>query len=378
MQYEVGPIRPPSESSCLLVRVSRNCPWNRCTFCPVYKCERFSLRSADDVVADIEVMANIAERVRGISREMGCEGEITSAVIRRLLWEPDGSAALQVATFLAQGGTSAFLQDADSLVMPPEDLVAVITTLKKRFPSIIRVTSYARSRTLERRSKEQLASLHEAGLTRIHVGIESGNDEVLRLAQKGVTAAEHIVAGIKTKAAGFELSCYVMPGLGGRALSEQHADDTAHVLREIDPHFVRLRTLAVAEGTPLGDAVDKGEFEPLDDLEVLTEIRQMIAGFEGMTGEVHSDHVLNLLGDLAGKLPDEHRAMLGTLDTFLGLDEETQKLYIIGRRLGMVNRLIDLYDSGVRQRVTQARKQLETAFDGDMEGAVHQLMNRLV
>jgi hypothetical protein len=131
MQYEVGPIRPPSESSSLLVRVSRNCPWNRCTFCPVYKCERFSLRSADDVVADIEVMANIAERVRGISREMGCEGEITSAVIRRLLWEPDGSAALQVATFLAQGGTSAFLQDADSLVMPPEDLVAVITTLKK-------------------------------------------------------------------------------------------------------------------------------------------------------------------------------------------------------------------------------------------------------
>ena len=373
--FEVGPIRPPSEATSLLVRVSRHCPWNRCTFCPVYKCERFSLRSLEEILGDISAMAEAARRVEERAAERP-GGAVDSTLLRQLVSEDPQ--ALQVAVFLAEGGKSAFLQDADSLVLPPEKLAEVLEALHGAFPRLQRVTSYARARTLVRRTVEDLQRLREAGLNRIHVGLESGADVVLKAVDKGATAEQQIEAGRRVKAAGMELSLYVMPGLGGRAHSAVHARETARVLRAIDPHFVRLRSLAVPPGSPLHEAQERGDFEALSELEVVREIRELVAGLEGMTSTLQSDHVLNLLGDLEGTLPADHGQLLALLDTFLGLDEERQELFVVGRRLGLLTRPMDLFDELLEQRVRGARERLMLAFGGDLETAMRELRLRFI
>ncbi len=123
----------------------------------------------------------------------------------------------------AGGMQSVFIQDANSLIIKTAELVEILTHLKMRFPAIQRITSYARSHTLARKSVEELRDLRDAGLNRIHVGLESGSDEILKRVRKGVTKQIHVEAGIRVKEAGIELSEYFMPGLGGRALSEENA-----------------------------------------------------------------------------------------------------------------------------------------------------------
>ncbi|PID37963.1 MAG: coproporphyrinogen III oxidase [Proteobacteria bacterium] len=373
--YEIGPIRPPSEATSLLVRVSRNCPWNRCTFCPVYKCQRFELRPLDDVLADVRAMARVADRVRTLADER-FGGRVDVSTVRHLAFSDPG--ALQLAVFLAEGGQSAFLQDADSLVVPPETLSRILEELRARFPTLTRVTSYARARTLVRRRVEDLRRLREAGLNRIHVGLETGSNVVLRLVDKGVTSEQQIEAGRRVKAAEMELSFYVMPGLGGRAHSEEHARETARVLRAVDPHVIRLRSLAIPPGSPLDQARERGAFEPLREMDVVAELRQLLAALEGMSGRLTSDHVLNLFGELEGQLPDDHAALLALLDTFLELDEERQQLFVVGRRLGLLHHPMELANEAVIARVRQAKDRLAEAFDGDLDRGIEQLRLRFI
>ena len=180
--FELGPIRPPSEALSLLVRVIRNCTWNRCTFCPVYKGTTSSQRPLDDVLADVDAMAAVAE----VLREKGWRATQPGTL------PPE---SYMVELFLRGGAKTVFLQDADPCAVKPEKLAEVIRRVKGRFPSVERVTTYGRARTLARRAPAQLALLHEAGLTRVHLGLESGCDEVLRAVDKGVTSDELIAAG---------------------------------------------------------------------------------------------------------------------------------------------------------------------------------------
>ena len=376
--YETGRIRPPSEAASLLVRVTRNCPWNRCTFCPVYKDQKFSLRSVEDVTADVRAMAATAEAVRNLSLRMGHGGEVNQRVISALLLEAGGREALQVALFLRDGGRSVFLQDANSLILPVDRLVEVLNEIRQRFPAVSRVTSYARSHTLYRRSVDDLKRLREAGLDRIHVGLESGCDEVLQLVEKGTTAHEQIEAGRRVKAAGMELSEYVMPGLGGRALWRQHAEQTARVLSAIEPHFIRLRSLAIPPGSPLEAQWEHGEFEPLDDVGVAREIGLFLDGLEGMTTRVVSDHSLNLLEEIEGQLPDDLPKMRAVVDRFLALDETDQQVFIVGRRIGLLNRLDQLDDPAIRVQAQFALDEVKRRFPGPLEAAVRRAMMRMV
>ena len=300
--YEQGPIRPPSEAGSLLVRVSRNCPWNRCAFCPVYRGEKFSRRSVDEVVADLDAM----HRVHG----------------------PDVR--------------HVFLQDANPLAARPDNLVQILGAVFERFPDVERVTAYARSQTLARRSPEDLARIRAAGLSRLHVGLESGSDEVLTLVNKGVTRGQQIEGGRRAKAAGFELSWYVMPGLGGQALTEVHADDTASAIAVVEPNFVRLRSTAVIPGTPLADMQGAGTWRPLSEPETVAEIRRMLAGLEGVTTRLESDHVLNLLMELRGDLPGARAPLLEICDHFLGLDAEQQGRAVLAFRVGLIRSLAEL------------------------------------
>jgi len=373
-EFEQGPIRPPNEAFSLLVRVTRNCPWNRCTFCPVYKGAKFGLRKVAEVKADISAMARLAERIAPL---MGPEGEVTEDLMQ-LLRDEARNEAVQVVRFLATGGETAFLQDANSLIMGVDDLVEVLTHLRKTLPSIKRVTTYARSHTVTKRSLAELTRIREAGLDRIHIGLESGSDAVLAMADKGATAERHIAAGKLAKQAGLELSEYVMPGLGGRALSEEHASETARVLREIDPHFVRLRTLAIAHGSPLAKQRDAGEFEPLDDVEVVAELRTLVGGFTGMTSTVTSDHALNLLEEIEGKLPEAHERMMAAIERFLDFSPHEQDRYIVARRFGLLRRLADLDDPGVRERAEAALTHFKQRMPGPVAKSIREAMARLV
>jgi len=227
-----------------------------------------------------------------------------------------------------------FLQDANPLLTKTDDLVRIVEAVRRRFPKVRRITAYARSHTLARRSEAELKRLREAGLDRLHVGMESGCDAVLTLVSKGTTRAEQIEGGKRAKAAGFELSEYVMPGLGGRALSDAHADDTASALREIKPDFVRLRTTAVSPGTPLCDLEERGEFVPLGEIGLVAEIRRFLAGLGDLNTRLESDHVLNLLPELRGDLPKDRERLLGVCDAVLALPPELQVRFVLARRLG--------------------------------------------
>ncbi len=352
--FEQGPIRPPSEAHSLLIRVTRNCPWNHCRFCPVYKGRRFSLRPVEHVIEDIERVYRYVGAIREASAD---RGRPAPENVRRIgdLVEPADSAAFQAALHWAAGGMqSIFLQDANSLVIKPRDLLAVLEHLRRRFPWVARITSYARSHSIARIAQPDLEALAAAGLNRIHIGLESGADAVLQRMRKGTTKAGHIKAGLKVKAAGMALSEYVMPGLGGRELSRLHALETADALNRIDPDFIRLRTLAIPNHTELADDRDQGRFAKLGDRETAEELLLMLENLKGITSMVKSDHILNLFQEVEGRLPEDQAAMTGLIRGFLALAPEDQVVYQTGRRLGLLARFSGLEVPARRLRAEQA------------------------
>ena len=274
----MGPIRPPSEGRdhSLLIRATRNCSWNRCRFCPVYKGRKFEYRSVAEIKEDIDVARALAGELKAASWRLGLGGRIDRAVLGAIVNgnpglyggdspDPAGvelcaGSLVNVANWLASGGRTAFLQDADTLIMRVPELLEVLKHLKGSFPSIERITSYARAKTASRRSLAELKELHDAGLSRLHIGLESGSDEVLQYMEKGVTAEEHIRGGRAVVEAGISLSEYVMPGLGGKRWSENHALESARVLNAIAPDFIRLRSLGVRKNTPLHEQIGKCRF----------------------------------------------------------------------------------------------------------------------
>jgi histone acetyltransferase (RNA polymerase elongator complex component) len=164
--------------------------------------------------------------------------------------------------------------------------------LRRTFPSIVRVTSYARSKTVVQKSLDELKAIRRAGLDRLHVGLESGDDTVLEKIRKGASAEIHIRGGQKALAAGFQLSEYWMPGLGGKTHWTQHATNTARVLSEIDPHYIRSRPFRSWPGTPLAQEMAEGTFHPLTPEEQLRELRLTMEKLS-ITGRVCFDHAGN-------------------------------------------------------------------------------------
>ena len=295
LPYEVGPIRPPSEAASLLIRATRNCPWNKCEFCPTYKGTRFERRPLEDVLADIDRAAEY-------------HGDIFQ---------------------------TAFLQDANSLVMKTGDLVQVLSRLKERFPSVRRVTSYARARTVARKSVEELRRLHEVGLSRLHIGLESGYDPLLEYMKKGVTSDLVVEGGTKVVESGISLCLYVVLGLGGRLRLEgeetwrNHALHTARVLNEVNPDYVRVRTLTIKQGMPLYDRLVSGDFEESSDEEKVKEEQLLIQSLE-VSSYFASDHSTNILMDVRGQLPEDKEAMLSIMDRYLRLSEEERVNFRLG------------------------------------------------
>ncbi|MBU2489728.1 MAG: radical SAM protein [Proteobacteria bacterium] len=374
--FEQGPIRPPSEAASLLIRVTRNCPWNRCTFCPVYKGEGFSLRPVDHVIQDIEAVYQEVSRLREAAP--GGRGGLTHSDVSRLAGGAgDRAAFFAGVNWLASGMESVFLQDANSLVIKPRDLVAILEHIRRRFPQVARVTSYARSRTVARISDSELSAIRRAGLNRIHIGMESGSDKVLARVCKGVTKADQVKAGQKVKAAGMELSEYVMPGLGGQELSEEHARESADALNQINPDFIRLRSLAIPPSAPLGQEFARGEFKPLKDVEVAAEILLFIESLSGITSRIKSDHILNLFDEVEGRLPEDREAMAQVVRHFLAMDPEKRTVFQVGRRMGLFRTLDDLSDPGRTAQVEEVIRSMSITPE-NVDDTIYELMRRFI
>ena len=273
--YDFPPFRPPSEANSLLLRVTRGCPWNRCTFCSMYKGMKFEIRNLEEILGDIELAMDLyGDRVRTI-----------------------------------------FIGDSNSLVAKTEMLVKILNALFSSFPHIERVTSYARAKTIAKKPLEDLIKIYQAGLTRLHVGLETGDRDLLKEIEKGATPEEMIEGGRKAKKAGFEYSLYVLLGVGGEEKWEQHAKGTAEVLNQVDPHFIRVRTFIPQPNSPLYEAMVEGSFQPASPETILKETKLLLEKLQ-VTSQFLSDHISNLL-PLHGKLPEDKEKMIQMLEEAL-------------------------------------------------------------
>ena len=349
LPYEVGPIRPPSEAASLLIRATRNCPWNKCEFCPTYKGARFVRRPLEHILEDIE----------------------------------------RAAEFHGDVFQTAFIQDANSLVMKTDELVQVLSRLKERFPSVGRVTSYARARTVARKSLEELRQLYEAGLTRLLIGLESGYDPLLEYMNKGVTSDLVIEGGKKVVESGISLCLYVVLGLGGRLLLEgeetwrNHALHTARVLNAVNPDYVRVRTLTIKAGMPLYQKLLSGEFEESSDAEKVREEQVLIQNLS-VSSYFASDHSTNILMDVRGQLPEEKETMLSIMERYLELSEVEQ----VNFRLGTLFRYFgyepnyasfrDFFVPAKRESVTEVIEKLEQEQPGRSRELVAEFSRMLI
>ncbi len=361
--FEIGPLRPPSEAgrSSLLLRVTRNCAWNRCTFCygRFYNREPFCVRSVDDLKADIEPVKTICDELAVTSRKLGFSGEIAPLgpmLDSRVFYGKQAEALdksefrnmyclITVFNWLVSGAENCFLQDADTACVDTDHLVEVTGYLKKTFPSVKKITAFARSKSLIGKTQLELKRIREAGIIRFYVGLESGDDELLVNVDKGITSGEHVEAGRKALEAGFELSTCIMPGLGGRKMWGQHAENTARVLNQINPQFIGLSPFVPIDGTPLLEAYRKGDFELTTPHERLLELRLLIENLQ-VTSRVCFTHPFNasyrsgnrliplMKQDFGGyKFPEEKKLVMELVDK--GLQMEETLFLDLGRLAGI-------------------------------------------
>jgi len=289
LRYE-GPVyRPPSEAGSLLIQATLGCPHNRCRFCAMYKNRRFRIRLLKDIFQDLD-------------HARDCYGP---------------------------GVKTLFLPDGNTIVMKTSSLVKILERARKNFPNLERITVYGSARFIFLKKMEEMKALREAGLSRIHMGFESGDDEVLRRMEKGATAAECIEAGRKVKEAGMELSVYYLLGLGGVDRLEAHARNSADVLNAIEPDFIRIRTLTPHEGTPLFQDYLQGRFVLPSPHEAMRELELLVLGLRGPF-MLLSDHINNYI-NLTGKLPDDKMELLAEIETAMAMNDSllAQRLTVL-------------------------------------------------
>ena len=278
MRYEGVVYRPPSEAGSLIIQATLSCPHNRCAFCAMYKNRKFRKRPLEQVIEDLD---------------------------------------LALATYGPDAIRTIFLADGNTAVLPTRKLVAIGEAAHRRFPGLERITVYGSAKFLVKKSEEEWRRVAAAGITRIHSGLESGDAVTLDQIGKGVTPEQAIEAYRHVKAAGIQLSVYLMVGVAGVERWREHALGSAHVLNEAPPDFVRLRTFIPAPGTPWHERWEQGRLTLLSAHQALEETRLLIENLEGPT-ELLSDHLSNFI-DVRGRFPEEKPTMLAQIDEALGL-----------------------------------------------------------
>ena len=335
------------------------------------------MRSVEEIKRDIETARVIQDKIKEISWKAGHGDSQVREAAALVLNSPPNEAYHNVALWLYAGGENCFLQDSNTLIMKTSDLVEVIRFLKETLPSIKRITSYARSDTAARKTLEELTQLREAGLSRLHIGLESGHDPLLDYVEKGSPAAKSIDGGKKVVASGISLCEYVLLGLGGEKMWREHALDTAKALNEINPDFIRVRTLTVKRGMPLFDEVQNGNFVRATDERIVEEERLLIENLTCHSNFV-SDHITNLLQEVEGKLPEDKEKMLAVIDRFQSLSTEDRTDFILGRRMGIYTSVDDLSDLQRRDVVEKVKSRLISEGNNIDDKVIYSLMERFI
>jgi radical SAM superfamily enzyme YgiQ (UPF0313 family) len=281
LRYEGMVYRPPSEANSLIIQATVGCPHNKCSFCVMYKGSRFRIRKVHEIKEDLDMARD----------------------------------------YYGDAVRTVFFADGNTIIMKTGQLEEIFQYTRELFPHLERITLYGSARFIVLKTPQEFSRLREAGLSRLHSGMESGDDEVLKLINKGADAATVIKAGKLVMEAGIELSQYIVVGVGGRALSRQHAVNSARVLNEINPDFIRLRTFMPFPGASLHDLFRRGEFGLLTPHEALRETKLFIENLQGINSQLLSDHASNYWY-VGGRLPEDKEQMLRELDHALTLDEK--------------------------------------------------------
>jgi len=221
-----------------------------------------------------------------------------------------------------------FLPAGNTIAMNTEDLADVCRFAWTTFTNLERITVYGSSQFIHKKGPDKLRKLADSGLGRIHVGLESGDDVILKHIRKGTHAEEQIEAGKWLMDAGIELSMYVILGIGGRKRTHEHAKETARVINEISPDFVRLRTFVPKINTPILDDVLSGHFEMLTPHGVLRETKRLLEAVTAKT-LLTSDHYTNY-SNLRGRLPQDRPRLLKEIRHALEQDESDFRPFFIG------------------------------------------------
>jgi len=291
MRYE-GPIyRPPSEADSLLIQATVGCPHNKCTFCMVYKNgTRFKIRKVSEIKEDL----------------------------------------LQARDVYGEYVKTLFFPAGNTIAMKTDDLCEICRFARKTFPHLQRITVYGSSQFIHKKGPEALKRIAESGLSRIHVGLESGDDIILKKIKKGTNSKEQIEAGQSVMAAGIDLSLYVILGIGGRERTIPHAEETAKVLNKISPDFIRLRTFVPKINTPILEDVNMNKFHMLGPHEVIKETGMLVKNLS-VSSCLISDHYTNYI-NIKGKLPDEKDKMLEEIKKAMKMDESAFRSFFVGNQ----------------------------------------------
>ncbi len=271
MRYYGSVYRPPSEARSLIVQVTYGCSHNTCAFCSMYKEKRFALRPLEEILEDFRIARGIYHHVEKV-----------------------------------------FLADGDALIRKAAELYTILDAVKELFPECRQVTCYASPASIRIRTAEELRTLREKGLTMVYMGLESGCDQVLTLMRKGHPAAEIIEMGQKVRSCGLALSVTAITGLGGPALLERHAVETAEAFNAMNPEYIGMLTLMVEPETPLYDWVQDGSFRLLTQPQVLEETRLLMEKLDSPGSVFRMNHASNYLV-LRGTLNGDQKAMLSEI-----------------------------------------------------------------
>lgn len=270
--YDTPVFRPPSEARSFILRVTRGCAHNKCTYCNMYRGVPFQILSDEE-----------------ISRQIALAVHYGKESVRRV-----------------------FLADGDALVLPTAKLLKILQALRENFPKLQRVASYAAPKDILRKSEEELCQLKEAGLQLLYYGMETGDDITLKAVNKGVNAAEAIEAGRRVTASGMKLSLMVILGLAGKEGSQRHALETAKAINIIQPTMLSALCLMLYRGSELLDQFENGEFNPMSPQGLMEELHLMMQNIDLPQGKhclFRSNHVSNYV-QLAGTLPKDKDRLL--------------------------------------------------------------------
>jgi len=286
MHYEGNIIRPPSEANSILLQVTVGCSHNKCTFCGTYTGERFKIKPEEQIMADIAFAAQYCRRQRRV-----------------------------------------FLCDGDALIIPQKRLLHILAEIKRQLPWVTRVGVYANAKSLNMKTPDELLELKAAGIGIAYMGLETGDDVTLKMIRKGADAARMIAMGRKARTAGLKLSITVLLGIAGPERSQIHAAETGRVLSEIDPEYIGALSLMLIPGTPLCDDYEKDEFELISPMEMLRELRTMIANTHLTKGLFHANHASNYL-PIRAILPKEKEKTLNLIDSALAGEVNLKPEYL--------------------------------------------------